>query len=190
MTAAHGDADIEAFVLKKGFVIQDAFSADVLVCTGSIEELDITFLKAAVSYEGVTELLVVPYESEQIADGEFPVYLVGVFDEGNFVQIKNRTEFAKWLETLIERCQEGKAYGGIGVNMVGFEVGRSELTGIPYSHLSYSSDPIGTVLGLSYEVVAALDSKLIVDLLVLCPHFSRVEFYLTKDASKPVLTRG
>lgn len=190
--AGNTNDDLKAGMAAKGIVYQTSLEADSLrefgvgmIDSAQFDGIDATFWKSVLSYKDIT--LVKLKAIEATDDGEFPAYFVGVRDGKNLVQVHNRTEFASWLKTLVARCEEGKAYGGIGVNMVGFEVSSSELSGIPYSHLSYGRGTTATLLGISSEVVAAMDSKLIVDLLVLCQHFERVEFYLVKDAANPVM---
>jgi len=120
-------------------------------------------------------------------DEPFPVCEVGYYEGDTWIPLKSRRDLTKAMISMEKLCDGGKAYDGVGVRLVGFAVEKGDLTGIPYCHLSHlNGAKATTVLGFRHDVLPELDAKLIVDMIMICPYFERVEFYLTENAENPV----
>ena len=120
-------------------------------------------------------------------DPNFPTFEVGYYAGNEFIHIKSTKELADCLSIMANLCGEGKAFNGIGVHLYGYEVQKSDISGIPYCHLSYGTkDNLMTVMGFGHDVLGELDAHLVVELLRICPYFTKVEFFFVKDPTAPV----
>ena len=148
--------------------------------------IDTAFLLTLANVENVTKIVVRGDFSEKYIEA-LNVKVVAYLN-GESENIDSPRDLQNWLDNFINACVGDKACDGVGVYLHGFEVQKGDLTGIPYSHISYGTkDEPMTILGFPRAAIANLKADFIVDMLSICPYFTLVEFFLTENADKPVL---
>ncbi len=189
------DPDLGKLVEEKGFDFRSGSDIDVtdvnydwgIVTFNLLDLLDSDFLISLVN-EDIEKVVVTP--GEMYKDPEFPQFDVTMYLDDEEVKVTNNRQLQVLLNELADACKGGQAYEGMGAYLHGFEVQSTDLTGIPYCHISHGSknEPM-TVLGFRYDVIGQLDAELVVDMLSICPYFTSVEFFAADDADKPALNK-
>ncbi len=193
--AGNGQSELVSGMEENGFSYVDGFDADVSRDWGHgvlnydlLNTLDGEFLLSLVQMKDIEKIVVT--SGEMYKDPDFPEFEVTMHLGSQEVKIHNTRHLQVQLDKLAQACQNGKSYDGMGVYLHGYEVQASDLTGIPYCHISHGSknEPM-TILGFRHDVIGQLDAKLVVDMLSICPYFTSVEFFAADDADKPALNK-
>lgn len=159
-----------------------------VITTEMLDIIDNVFLLALADIENVTKIKVRGDLSEKYTEA-LNVKTVAYLN-GESENVYSPRDLQNWLDRVSDACMDGEAYDGMGVYLHGFEVQKSDLTGIPYCHISYGTkeNPM-TVLGFGHDVIAELDAALVADMLSICPYFTLVEFFAVQDANSPTLNK-
>ena len=185
--------DLESIMQEKGYVFKSAVEFDIVTAKSIgtvpydlLDTLDGEFLLSLVNKEDIERIVLMPGGMYQ--DPNFPEFEVTMYLGGEKEKIFNTRHLEVQLQKMADACKEGAAYKGMGVYLHGFEVQKGDITGVPYCYLSYGTkDQPKTVLGFDGEAIQKLDAKSVVDLILLCPYFTSVDFFASKNPQEPVL---